>query len=845
MSPEESIRSPAGMPVESHHGATVAKFSCFYHSNGTHLSAMLWTGMPKRILVCSLLLTAIFFSRAIEAAMHGANTRFDVLGLSHPVDILVDPWGVPHVFAANVDDAFFAQGFITARDRLWQIDWARRRELGRLAEVMGPNFVPADQAARLFLDRRDPETLLNAFEPRVRDAARAYVAGINAFIRLTAAKPEMLSPQFALLGYRPEQWTLEDLVRRQQSGIGAIFAKVRRAAMACRNQLDIDALSAPLEPAWATHVPEGLDPCKIKAKDLSLFFRLAQPLPSKPRSVDKQSDKTESSDASSDDVLAGSNAWAIAPRLSTTGRAILANDPHLPISIPSRRYIIHLAAPGLAVAGGSDPGWPGIANGHNDRIAFGRTNFYLNPDDLYVLETSPNHPDSYRRGKSWKRFETVDEEIQVKGAAPVQVKLKFSELGPVISEQPNEHQALAVRSSWMAQPGAATLSQLPYNFASDWPSFLRAIRSYPNGTSFMYADVDGNIGWHAAGWVPVRPKHDGLFPVPGDGRYDWSGLTPLDQLPNAFNPAQGWLANANQMSLPPGFPVAERKIGFDWSPPDRYQRISEVLQQARAFSLEDCVKLQHDTYSERAGRLIPLLLQVRSELRSFEAARAILQTWDRHVDADSQGAVLFEQWWQDLGHDTAKLLVPSAPTLPILDSRVLIAILENPDQHFGSNPVAGRDALLASALDRAVSDLEKSLGRDKSSWSWGRLHSLDLKPPLATRMDAAALKNASIAGGRSGGDHATVMARWYRDLPAANVTGGAAFSMVLDVGEWDNSFVLNMPGQSGDVRSPHYRDLYERWLGGEMFPLLFSRSKIEAVAQERIRLLPAKVDGDR
>ncbi len=191
----------------------------------------------------------------------------------------------------------------------------------------------------------------------------------------------------------------------------------------------------------------------------------------------------------------------------------------------------------------SDPGWPGIANGHNKQIAFGRTNFFINPDDLYVLETKPNDPDSYRRGDSWQRFETVEEEIQVKSAVPTCVKLKYSELGPVISEQPSQHQALVVRSSWMAQPGASMLSQLPYNFASDWPSFLRAIRSYPQGTSFMYADVSGNIGWQAAGWVPIRPQHDGLLPVPGDGRYDWSGLIPLDQLPSALNPKRGWLAN--------------------------------------------------------------------------------------------------------------------------------------------------------------------------------------------------------------------------------------------------------------------------------------------------------------
>jgi penicillin G amidase len=781
----------------------------------------------------------------MPAGVAGSIQHFDVVGVSRPVDILVDQWGVPHVFASTVPDAFFAQGFMTARDRLWQIDWARRRELGRLAEVLGPDFVRSDHAARLFLDRRDPEILLSALEPRVGEAARAYVAGINAFIRSAVVRRELLPLEFGRDGYLPQEWRLDDLIRRQQFDAGMIVAKVRRAGMACRGQLDLDALSAPLEPAWSTHVPEGLDPCSIKPSDLSLFWCLVRPTEPKFDSRHEPPLKTGALENSPNDIPDGSNAWVISPRLSATGRAILANDPHLPIGIPSTRYIIHLAAPGFEIAGGSDPGLPGIANGHNERIAFGRTNFFLNRDDLYVLETKPNDSESYRRGRKWQRFETVEEEILVKGAPPVRVVLKYCALGPVISEQPDKHRALAVRSSWMGEPGASMLSQLPYNFASDWHSFVQAIHSYSWGTSFMYADVEGNIGWHAAGWVPIRPNHDGLLPVPGDGRYDWAGLTPLDVLPSVFNPKQGWLANANQMSLPPDYPVAERKIGFDWPPPDRYQRITEVLQTAHAFSVNDCVKLQHDTYSMRAGRLIPLLQHVHSEVPSFREARALLQNWDRHVDADSAAALLFEQWWQNLGPATAELLMPNAAKLPAIDGRVLLAILEKPDKHFGRDPATRRDALLATTLDASLTILEKDLGLDKSAWSWGRLHTVDLEPLLAARMDATARKDASVVGGRSGGDNTTVMARWFRDLPAANVTGGAAYSMVLDVGEWDNSLVLNMPGQSGDERSPHYRDLYQRWLAGKMLPLLFSREKIEQATEQHIRLSSAQESSEQ
>ncbi len=244
-----------------------------------------------------------------------------------------------------------------------------------------------------------------------------------------------------------------------------------------------------------------------------------------------------------------------------------------------------------------------------------------------------------------------------------------------------------------------------------------------------------------------------------------------------------------------------------------------MLETARASSLDDCVKLQHDTYSERATQLIPFITASPLRFTEFRSGRSLLQAWDCHVDADSAAAVLFEQWWQNLTRDTAKLLVANASKPPVLKGRLLIGTLEKPDQHFGPNPAAGRDTLLISTLDSAVSDLEKTLVCDKSGWSWGCLHSVDLKPPLAAITDAAAPTGASITGGRCGGDNATVTARWYRDLSHANVIGGAAFSMVLDVGDWDNSLVLHMPGQSGDPGSPHYRDLYERWLDGKMFPL--------------------------
>ena len=792
--------------------------------------------MKRHLLRLTFGALAFLLAGALPRVSVAADEALSVAGLAKPVDILIDPWGVPHAFAASVEDAFFAQGFMTARDRLWEIDLMHRRRLGHMAAALGPAFVPFDQAARLFLNRRDPAQLWAAIGPRVQGIARSYVAGINAYIALTVAQPTLLPIEFQLTGLKPEPWEADDLVRIQQAEDSpSIERQVRRALAACTGTLALDALRAPLEPAWKIGVPPGLDLCGIGRDDIDPLLRLTAPLPW-PQAAAPALPDPGAPGIARDGAQNGSNAWAIAPSRTATGRPILANDPHLRIGIPSPRYIIHLAAPGFDLTGGSSPGWPGVANGHNTRIGFGRTDFNLARDDLFVLETKPGDPDSYRHGDGWEAVTVVTEAIPVKDAAPVMVKLRYTRLGPVVADQPERHRLLVARMTWMERPGALLLSQVPYNLAGDWASFNEAVGRYPFGTSFMYADIDGHIGWRPAGWAPVRPHHDGLLPVPGDGGYDWAGLTPLDQFPSSLDPPQGWLANANQMSLPPDFP-AERKLGFDWVAPDRYERITEVLGPARQVTLADSITLQHDTLSLRARRLMPLLAALHPDGPAAQAAQATLLAWDGRVDAGSTAAALFEAWWIKLLPAATRLLSPDKPGEPWVDTRVLIPILQTPDGRFGADPPAARDRLLVEALDQAVQSLTRMLGSDQSKWSWGAVHTVDLDPPLGRLMDPATRSGAGIRGGHSGGDTHTVMARWIDDR--GRVTGGASYTMALDVGAWDNSLVLNFPGQSADPRSPHYRDLYERWLAGTPFPLLISRDRIEAVAESRIRLTPA------
>lgn len=761
-------------------------------------------------------------------------------GLHAPIEIVDDGWGIPHISAQTVPDAFFGHGYVVARDRLWQIDFDRRRGLGRLAELFGAAFVPHDAAARLFLFRGDAEAELGAHDPQTRDCAVAYVAGINAFIAEAQADPSRMPLEFGLLGYTPEPWQVLDLIRIRAAPSDGVANAVRRARLAAVGALDQDRLVKPLRPAWTLTVPDGLDVHAVSEADLGHLSILLAPLPfpaAHPASGLPMRENPATTRANQ-----GSNAWAIAPRLTTTGRPILANDPHLSVGAPGQRHLAHLSAPGLDVIGAGYPGLAGITQGHNDRIAFGRTNFSISQEDLLVLETAPGDPGSYRHDGTWKPMTLVRARIAVKGAPDQEVVLRYAGADAVLSTQPERRRAVALAAVW-ARPGVnGGLANIAVNLARDWPSFRDALRRHSNPTNFHYADVDGNIGWQAAGAAPKRVAHDGLLPVPGDGRYDWDGLLPFDALPWSFNPPQGWTASSNQMNLPADYPVAERKLSFEWSEPFRHARIAAVLDLPGRKSLADSARLQHDVISALALRTIALLPAGLPAVLAPAAAR--LRNWDGRIAADDPAATLYELWWDSTQRRLHERIVPDAlrGLIGAINASEQIAILEAPDRRLGMQPVAERDALLVSALSDALVMLNGINGADRAVPPWGDLHTVALHHPLSG-FPGIAQAFPVIGTGRSGGDAFTVMARWRNPAgPGArswSVTGGAGFSMVLDVGNWDESRFLNLPGQSGDPRSPHYRDGFAPWITGEMQPLLFDPARIDQAARQRTILQPA------
>jgi penicillin amidase len=787
---------------------------------------------------------------SVSRAAELPTTRHSVAGLSDPVEILIDRWGVPHIYAPTPYAAYFAQGFNAARDRLWQLDLWRKRGRGELARDFGPAYVEQDRASRLFLYRGDMRAEWIAYNSDTKRIVENFVAGINAYIALTEAQPDLLPPEFGLLKYKPTRWSPEDVVRlRSHLLVGNLPSEVARSAVTAAAGLPADLLRRSLEPSWETKVPPGLNPADVPGevlKDYNLARDAVTFTAEKLRGIvpAPRSAAAELQHGLELPVYASNN-FVVSGARSTTGRPILANDPHRAHGVPSLRYFAHLSAPGLEVIGAGEPCLPGISLGHNEEIAFGLTVFALDQEDLYVYETNPAQPNEYRYRDHWEPFTIRTETIEVKGETPRRVDLKFTRHGPVLLEQPGKHRAFAARLAWL-EPGAVPyLSSLEYMHAKNWDQFLAAMNRHGlPGLNYIYADRAGHIGWAPSGIAPVRPNWDGLMPVPGDGRYEWDGFLPMDQFPRRADPAEDWIGTSNEMNLPKDYDAARTKLGFEWSDPVRMNRQREIFGGNRKFDIAGVVGAQTDVTNLTGARVTALLGEVKAPAGSPAAAvLAALRSWDHRTDRDTVGGAVFNVWYHR--HVRPALMRKLAPPAALSligegDAMVAVDYLEKPDTRLGPDPVAARRALFAAALESAAADLTKRLGADPAGWTWGRLHQAEFVHPLAPAFPNDPVARSYTVGpmGKSGDNETLGRSTWrasdYR------LTNGASARFVADVGSWDNTVATNTPGQSGDPRSPHYRDLFAPWANNDYFPLLYSRAAVEKAAESRILLTPAK-----
>ena len=754
-----------------------------------------------------------------------------VPGLKDQVRVVRDHFGIPHIYAKNLDDLFFAQGFVQAQDRLFQIDLGRRSVQGCLAEILGPEFVERDRLARLMHYRGDMETEWASYAPDAKPIVEQFVKGINAWVTIARKNPPI---EFTYAGYAPALWKPEDVLSRAEGFTmgGNALSEVFRARLTALVGPELAVQLLPPEPAIPVRVPPGVD---MRVIDDHLETQLLTiGAGARFNQLHMQALVTDGLFSR----LEGSNNWVVSGRKSETGQPLLANDPHRQLDHPSLRYLVHLNAPGWNVIGAVQPYLPGVSVGHNERIAWGLTVFLTDAQDLYIEKLNPENSRQYQFRGKWVDLETQRDHIVVKGQdTPVDVEYQYTIHGPVVATDSKRHEAVVLR--WTgAEPGTVGyLGDLSIDRAHNWEEFRKALaRHKMPAENFVYADVDGNIGYQAAGLSPVRSNWPGLLPVPGwTGEYEWKGWFSLDDLPHAFNPESGFLATANNDVLPPG---EKRPIGYDWSNPARINRIREVLTSREKFSVTDFEKLQHDAVAWNAEQLVPLLTQLRSDDPEVERARTELIAWDKDMLRSSTAATIYFVWEQK----ALQLLVGSKISGPLAaeyvrrGGEVLVPALTYPGRPwFGQNATKERNELLIAALAAAVKDLKERSGNDMSQWTWGSLHSATFQHPLAVNAQTASLFNV---GAISRGGYA--LTPFSTGGKGFSQTAGATFREIMDVSDWDKSVATSAPGQSGQPSSPHFSDLAKLWADESYFSLWFSDSAVSANAETTLLLEPEK-----
>lgn len=707
-----------------------------------------------------------------------------VQGLQSPVQVVRDRWGVPHIYAASERDLFFAQGYVVAQDRLWQMEMWRRNAEGRLAEVLGPQAIGRDKLARLLKYRGPFDDLeLATYHPDARRLMTAFVAGVNTFI---AQHTDRLPIEFTLTGIKPEPWTVETLLLRQIA-FGDATSELQLARSAAGLGVAEANRRRNPDPWDDLRVPVGIDLAVFT--DAVIAATRAGGRPPEPeilpayRSLAGPTVEKRLREAPVDP---GSNNWVVSGALSTTGKPVVANDPHRTVTLPSLRYIVHLNAPGWNVIGSSEPPFIGVAIGHNDRLAWGLTIVGTDQHDVYVEELNPaNHVEVRYQGE-WERLRVVREEIAVRGRAAEIVELKFSRHGPIFHEDRARNRAYALRSALHERGTAPYLAGLRLSQARDCREFLdAAMYWYAPSENLVCGDIDGNISWQASALTPARKGWAGRLPVPGTGAYEWSGFR--KDLPREYNPARGFIVTANHNVQPEGYtpPLMFKSADTRF---ERITRLRQLFTPGRTFSLNDHRTMQLDAYSLRAAADLAQFKGWTSANPQIEHARATLAAWDAVYALDSAAAALYETWREvpPVGGDAMPRTSPEF------------------------------QAYAEARLQQAVKRLSERQGNHPAGWRWGRMHTRSFEHPFVDAFDLATVERPGGAG--------TVAA------------DGASYREIMDVSDWDRSIVTNTPGQSAQPGSPFYGNLLPLWADDQYFQLAFSKAAVEKNAAHRLTL---------
>ncbi|MEO6403622.1 MAG: penicillin acylase family protein [Vicinamibacteria bacterium] len=788
-----------------------------------------------------------------RAALAQIDGTIALSGTSEPVEVLRDKFGIPHIYAKNTGDLFFAQGFVVAQDRMWQLEMWRRNGEGRLAEVLGKDYVRRDTFARLLQFRGNWDAEYQKYHPQGKLIFDSFARGVNAAIQ-KALDEKRIPVEFDRMGFAPQPlWTAKTILTRMPGWamVSNVPSEVTRALDIKRLGLEKTRELRPTEPEKAYTIPEGLnlddiDPAILDITKDANNYRF-------PEFAAAATAPAAVLDASSDWTYAerpnASNNWVVSGARSTTGKPLLANDPHRDVVNPSLRYLVHLNAPGWNVIGATEPGVPGVAVGHNDRVAWGFTILGTDQQDLYVEETDPSNPNRYMWMGEWRDMIVDRELIFVRGQSdPIDVTLKRTHHGPVLYENKDRHRAYAVRWSGAETGGAGYVGALGMMQSRNWPEFKTNMARawFLPSHSIVYADVDGNIGYLGVSLAPVRRNWDGLLPVPGkDGKYEWEGYVGYDKLPGSFNGAEGFYNTSNNDVISKMVPGYSLPLAFEYGAPYRYDRVHEVLAAKTKMSITDMQALQQDALSIPARTLVPLLLKVRFDKPELIQAQKLLAGWDFVLSKESAAAAAYEFFQMKLPPLAYAPHVPQAERAVFkrYDFGRVLRWMTDPDAAYGSTPlerVAARDRILATAFAESIAALTKLRGGDAKAWLWGDIHTADFVHPISLLKRTGAMDVFAITPTRRGGDGATVMATGNASESGTRQQHGASFSFVADVADWDRSTFLSAPGISAQPLSPNYSNLIESWAIGRGNVLAFSRAKVEEVKANTLMLQPIR-----
>lgn len=772
-------------------------------------------------------LAAYFWLRTSLPLVSGT---VQVGGTDGPIEIIRDAEGVPHIYATTDHDAFYGLGYVHAQDRLWQMEMQRRIGAGRLSEILGEATLSIDKFQRTLGYYRAAQADLNIIEARSRQALEAYAAGVNQWL----SEGHTLPPEFVLLGVKPTPWQPVDSLVWQKmmswdlGGNYDVELLYQQLAQAVGPERTAQLL--PDYPAEGVSVLAGLDFDSQAAASLLSIDRLLE------------------TGFGHGGREAGSNNWVVAGSRTATGLPLLADDPHLGTSIPSIWYLAELQGETLHVVGATFPGLPAVVIGHNERVAWGVTNMGPDVQDLYVERLNPANPNQYAVDGSWQTIQVVEEVIEVDGKEqPLRWAARSTRHGPLISDVSDTGVPLALQ--WTAlQPGDTTIDAfISGNYANNWTEFVAALEKFVTPSqNFVYADVDGNIGYYAPGRIPIRAEgHDGRAPVPGwSSAYEWQGFIPFAELPQLYNPPEGYIATANNRVVDDSYPYL---LGTDWAPPYRAERIVELLEQpARKgdkLTLADMLAMQADQTSTQVRMLLPFLLETPPQNERQAAAIELLHTFDGEMRRDSAAAALYQAWMVHLERalfedDLRASLFEEMSTRanPIF----LTNILNDPalgavwcDQVLTA-PVESCTDTAQHALDAALDDLSARMGETMSDWRWDRIHLTQYPHNPFSEVDLLkGIFHRSIA---NGGDRYTVNVAPVQLAEPYLQNNSPGYRQVVDLADFNNSRFMITTGQSGNVLSEHYDNLIRRHRDVEYLPMSFGRAQVSGT---RLLLQPA------